>query len=55
MSVITIDKPKNINIDTDTLKLVLVKILEDYTNFDIELMKKYIETKDLSEKEFINI
>jgi len=55
MSVISIERPKNISVDTEILKDVLVKILEDYTNFDIELMKQYIDTKDIPEKEFINI
>ncbi len=48
-------KTDNLHIDKDSLELVLNSIIEDYTDFDIQLMKKYVQTKDLDNSKFINI
>ena len=45
----------NLNISKTSLEQLINTILEDYTDFDIELMKKYVETKDLEESNFVNI
>lgn len=55
MSIITIEKPKSISTDNQTVKVVMSSILSEYSDFDIGLMKKYYETKDLDESNFVNI
>lgn len=50
-----IKTPSNIKADSKTLEMVVNGILEDYTDFDITLMKKYMEAKNLPEERFINL
>jgi len=54
METITIKNDK-LSVSKDVLEMFLNNILEEYTDFDIQLMKKYIETKDLNENRFVNI
>ena len=56
METVIVEKPSSLrNIDTKILGNLLTKMLWEYNEFDIELMEKYFETKDLDESNFINI
>jgi len=55
MTTLTIEKPVKFNTDNTTLSCLMTSILNEYNDFDIKLMKKYYETKDLDESHFVNI
>lgn len=55
MTILSIEKPNNIKTDDSILSKLISEILNEYNDFDINLMKKYYETKDLDDSNFINI
>ena len=56
MGVITINKPVwLVQTEEKVISSVFSYIVEEYNDFDLKLMKKYFETKDLDESNFTNI
>lgn len=55
MTTLSIEKPLNIKTEDKVISKLMTMILKEYNDFDISLMKKYYETKDLDESNFINI
>ncbi len=56
MKTLTIVKPSwIINTDDNIVINVFSNIIEEYTDFDIKLMNKYFETKNLDDSSFVNI
>jgi len=56
METIKINKPAwLVQTDSTVISNVFNYIIEEYNDFDLELMRKYFETKDLDESNFTNI
>jgi hypothetical protein len=56
METISINKPVwLVKTDSKVIWNVFSYIVEEYNDFDLKLMKKYFETKDLDESNFTNI
>ena len=54
MTTLTIETNKKF-LNKDIVEIIINNILEEYTEFDINLMKKYIDTKNLNQDKFINL
>lgn len=55
MTTLMIEKPLNIKVEDKVISKLMTMILNEYNDFDINLMKKYYETKNLDESNFTNI
>ena len=56
METITIPRPVWIvKTDSKVISNVMSYIVEDYNDFDLKLMKKYFETRNLDDSHFTNI
>lgn len=55
MSSITIETPKTTKLDSKEIKSFLENTLQEYSDFDIELMNTYFKTKNIPLSEMTDI
>ena len=55
MTSIIIEKPTKTQLDDTKIKFFFENVLEEYSDFDIELMNRYFETKELPREQFTDI
>ena len=56
MTTINLEIPKKLNnISKEVLLENLKNIIEEYSEFDMYLLSKYIKTKDLPDSNFVNL